>query len=71
MSEFNTELPSIRQIQRYIKEKTEVEIKLLTNDLLVGAVAWQDPSCVCLRDSEDQTTMIWRQSIAYVKPKTD
>lgn len=69
MSEFNTEFPSIRQVQSYIKEKTEVEVKLLTNDLLTGLVAWQDPSCICLRDSENQMTMVWRQSIVYLKRK--
>ncbi|NET15744.1 MAG: RNA-binding protein hfq, partial [Okeania sp. SIO1H6] len=45
MSDFDTSLPSVRQIQTYITEKKEVELKLITNDLHVGKVFWQDPNC--------------------------
>lgn len=69
MAEFNTDSPSIRQIQTYIKEKQEVEMKLITNDLHVGTVFWQDSDCICLRDQYDLPIMIWRQAIVYVKPK--
>ncbi|MGB3509828.1 MAG: RNA-binding protein hfq [Microcoleaceae cyanobacterium] len=70
MSDFNTSLPSIRQIQTYIKEKKEVEIKLITNDLHVGKVSWQDQNCICLSDQYDLPILIWLQAIVYVKPKS-
>ncbi|AFY76808.1 MAG: RNA-binding protein hfq [Hydrococcus sp. C42_A2020_068] len=69
MSEFNTGLPSIRQIQSSIKDKREVELKLVTNDLLVGKILWQDSNCICLVDENEQQILIWRRAIAYLKPK--
>ena len=68
MSEFETGLPSIRQVQTYIKDKQEVELKLVTNDLLAGKIFWQDPHCICLLDEENMQTTIWRQAIVYLKP---
>ncbi len=69
MSEFDTGLPSVRQIQNFIKEKQEVELKLLSNDLLMGKILWQDQSCICLVDQYDQPTLVWRQALVYLKPK--
>lgn len=69
MSDFNTGLPSIRQIQSSIKDKREVELKLVTNDLLVGKILWQDSNCICLVDENEQQILIWRRAIAYLKPK--
>jgi len=69
MSEFDTSLPSVRQVQTYIKEKKEVEMKLITNDLHVGKVFWQDSDCICLLDRSDLPILIWRQAIVYLKPK--
>lgn len=68
-TELETGLPSIRQIQTITREEREVEIKLLTNDLLTGKIRWQDPYCICLMDHFNQPTIIWRQAIAYMKPK--
>lgn len=75
-SELETNLPSIRLLQEYIrvneeegKEKTKVEIKLLSDDLLVGKLLWQDPHCICMQDDHNQTTIVWRHAIAYLKPK--
>ncbi|MGB3401677.1 MAG: RNA-binding protein hfq [Microcoleaceae cyanobacterium] len=70
MSEFDIGLPSIRQIQTYLKEKQTVEIKLTTNDLLEGTVSWQDQNCICIQDAAQQNTLVWRQTIAYMKAKT-
>lgn len=69
MSEFDTSLPSVRQIQTYIKEKKEVEIKLIAGDIHVGKVFWQDQACICLLDQYDLPIMIWRHAIVYLKPK--
>jgi host factor-I protein len=67
MSEFETGLPSIRLIQSYIKEKQQVELKLLTNDLLVGRIFWQDNNCICVLDASEKQILISRQAIAYIK----
>ncbi len=67
--ELETGLPSVRQIQTLIREGQEVELKLLTGDLLAGKVRWQDNYCMCLVDQYDQPTLIWRQAIAYLKPR--
>ncbi|PSO48763.1 MAG: RNA-binding protein hfq [Cyanobacteria bacterium SW_9_44_58] len=69
MTEFDTGLPSTRMVQNLIKEEKDVEIKLLSEDLVVGKVLWQDQHCLCLVDHYDQSTLVWRQAIAYLKPK--
>jgi host factor-I protein len=69
MTEFDTALPSVRQIQTYTKEKQEVELKLVTDDLVVGKIIWQDDNCLCLMDHYNQQTIIWRQALVYLKPK--
>lgn len=68
MSEFETGLPSIRQIQGLIKDRQQVELKLLTQDLVMGTLLWQDQNCVCLMTQDEQRMIIWRQAIAYIKP---
>ncbi|MBW4678707.1 MAG: RNA chaperone Hfq [Microcoleus vaginatus WJT46-NPBG5] len=70
MAEFNTGLPSIRQVQNLIKDKKQVEIKVTTADLLTGQIRWQDENCVCLFDQQDQPTIVWRHAIVYIKPKS-
>lgn len=69
MTEFDTGLPSTRMVQNLIKEEKDVEIKLLSEDLIVGRVLWQDQHCFCIVDHYDQSTLVWRHSIAYLKPK--
>ncbi|MDJ0595150.1 MAG: RNA-binding protein hfq [Pleurocapsa sp. MO_226.B13] len=69
MTEFDTDLPGIRQIQQYIKDKQEVELKLITDDLIVGKIIWQDVNSLCLVDHYNQETLIWRQALVYLKPK--
>lgn len=70
MSEFDTTLPSIRQVQTLISDKQEVEVKLVTDDLLVGRILWQDHDCICLVDQYEQKTLIWRQALVYLKLKS-
>ena len=57
-------------VQNLIKEEKDVEIKLLSEDLIVGKVLWQDQYCLCLVDHYDQSTLVWRQAVAYLKPKS-
>ena len=68
-AELETGLPSIRQIQNLIRETKEVEIKLLTGDLLSGKIRWQDSYCISITDQYDQDTIVWRQAIVYLKPR--
>ena len=67
-NDFNTSLPSIRQIQKCQKEKLAVEIKLLTGDVIVGNIFWQDHNCMCIVDDVGGQTTVWKQAIAYMKP---
>ncbi|NJK30649.1 MAG: RNA-binding protein hfq [Acaryochloris sp. RU_4_1] len=69
-TELDVKLPSFRQLQTLIQEGSEVEIKLITNDLLVGKVRWQDNFCLCLLDHYDQPTIVWKQAIVFLKPKS-
>ncbi|HEY9847959.1 MAG TPA: RNA-binding protein hfq [Leptolyngbyaceae cyanobacterium] len=66
---FDTGLPSTRQLQSFIKEEKQVDIKLMTGDLLSGQVRWQDPTCISLIDENSESIIIWRQAIAYIKLK--
>lgn len=69
MTEFDTALPGVKLIQNYIKEKQEVELKLVTDDLMVGKIIWQDADSLCLMDHYNQQTLVWRQALVYLKPK--
>ncbi|MDJ1183597.1 Hfq-related RNA-binding protein [Roseofilum casamattae] len=69
MPDLETNLPSVRNIQNFIQQKNEVELKLVTDDLIVGQILWQDTYCICIVDHYQQTTIVWRQSIVFMKPK--
>lgn len=69
-SEFDTALPSIRQVQTLIKKADIVELKLMTGDVVIGKISWQDQNCLCLLDENNQPITVWRQAIAYLKPKS-
>ncbi len=68
-TELDISLPSIRQVQNLIKKAAPTELKLLTGDIVTGKVIWQDQYCVCLIDENSQQTTVWKQAIAYIKPK--
>jgi host factor-I protein len=69
MAELDVNLPSTRQTQGLVKDKIEVEIKLLTNDVFVGKIVWQDPECLFFADANDRKTLIYRRAIVYIKPQ--
>ncbi|MDH6103303.1 RNA-binding protein hfq [Chrysosporum ovalisporum ANA283AFssAo] len=69
ITEFDGLLPTIGQVQKLIREKTVVEWKLLTGDLLPGGACWQDHHCVCIVKEENQEITIWKQAMAYLQPK--
>ena len=64
---FDTGLPSIRQVQSLIRDQQTVEVKLLTGDLLSGAVNWQDVNAICVKGDDGRNTILMRGAIAYVK----
>lgn len=68
LTEFDTSLPSIRQVQNLIKETTQVELKLLTGDFISGRILWQDLQCMLVQDNSGQKITIWKQAVAYMKP---
>ena len=68
MTEFDTGLPSVRQIQRYIKDKQKIVIQLTTTESITGQILWQDPQCISVVDESEQSLLIWRQALIYIKP---
>ncbi|MBP0018696.1 MAG: RNA chaperone Hfq [Cyanobacteria bacterium SBLK] len=64
MTEFDTGSPSVRQIQGLVRDKQNVEFKLVTGDVLTGKVFWQDAYCICI-ETEAGQTVLWRGAIAY------
>lgn len=67
ITELDTSLPSVKQLQNSIKEAKQIELKLVTGDLLAGKILWQDQYCIFLTDENTQKIMVWKQSIAYMK----
>ncbi|MFM5888335.1 MAG: Hfq-related RNA-binding protein [Dolichospermum sp.] len=67
-NQFDTGLPSIRQVQNWIKEKITVEFRLMTGDLITGQVFWQDHNCISIFNANNEQITLWRQAIAYMKP---
>jgi host factor-I protein len=70
MSVFDTNLPSVRQLQVFVKDKVTVEVGLLTNQTLQGKLLWQDHNCICLLNQEQDRVIIWFHAVAYVKPQS-
>lgn len=60
--------PSVRLMQSYIREKQNLEVKLLTGDVLHGTLFWQDVDCICLQKDGKNLT-VWKQAIAYIQPQ--
>jgi len=66
-TEFDISLPSIKQLQNWIKQTTTVEFKLLSGDLITGRVFWQDHNCVSILDGDGKQITVWKHAIAYMK----
>lgn len=67
MAAFDTGFPSVRQIQSFIKNKTPVEIGLMTNKTLEGVLKWQDQNCLSLVTTSQEKILVWIQAIAYIR----
>ena len=68
LTEFDTSLPSTKQFQTFIKQTQQLEVKLVTGDIISGRIVWQDHHCMLFIDSKDQKTTVWKQAIAYIRP---
>ncbi|MGY4630714.1 hypothetical protein ACVWZJ_000391 [Thermostichus sp. OS-CIW-29] len=67
VTDFNTGIPSVRRLQKVIKDRETLEVKLNTGDVFVGQLRWQDPDCLCLADAEGRESLLWRSAIAFIK----
>jgi host factor-I protein len=70
MTDFNTGLPSTRQVQTFIKDKQQVEFKLSTADTIVGQIRWQDDHCFCVVDGAGRSFTIARHAVVYYTPQS-
>lgn len=66
-NQFDTDLPSIRQVQAIIRDQQAVEVKVTTGDTLTGSLIWQDANAICVKGADGQDTILMRGAIAYVK----
>jgi host factor-I protein len=70
MPELDINQPSTRQMQQIIKDKSALEIKLVTGDVFNGQLSWQDTDYFCLLLTGDATKVIVNKSaVAYIKPQ--
>jgi host factor-I protein len=70
MPELDINQPSTRQMQQIIKEKSSLEIKLVTGDVFNGQLSWQDTDYFCLLLAANATKVIINKSaVAYIKPQ--
>ncbi|MBD0334871.1 MAG: RNA-binding protein hfq [Cyanobacteria bacterium Co-bin13] len=68
-TELDTGLPSTRQVQNLVRTKQNVEVKLMTGDLISGQLRWQDPQCIAVATADGAVVQIWFHAIAYLKPQ--
>jgi host factor-I protein len=66
--ELETSLPSVRKFQAYVKDKTQIEVKLSTGDAISGTMLWIDPMYFCLVDAQQKQLVVACSSIVYIKP---
>lgn len=70
MPELDINQPSTRQMQQIIKDKSSLEVKLLTGDVFTGQLVWQDTDYFCLLSASDGAKVILNKSaVAYIKPQ--
>lgn len=68
--EVESNYPSFRLLQGYIKDSQAIEVKLLTGEMMAGTVIWQDVHSLCVQSGDPPTSiLVWRQAIAYIQPK--
>jgi host factor-I protein len=68
MPELDINQPSTRQIQQLIKDKSRLEIKLVTGDILSGELFWQDTDYFCLTQGDSSKIIVGKSAVVYIKP---
>jgi host factor-I protein len=66
LGNLNTSLPSTRKMHSFIREKQEIQVKLLTGEVVTGRLLWLDEHCLMI-ESGDEKMMVWVNAIAYIK----
>jgi len=66
--EFNTGLPSIRRIQKFIQTKQPVTLLLVQGEPVQGVIRWQDPLYINLGQPDQEDLLINRSAIVWIRP---
>jgi hypothetical protein len=67
MPELDINQPSTRKIQQLIKDKSRLELKLVTSDVLTGELFWQDPDYFCLTQADGSKITVSKSAVVYIK----
>lgn len=57
--------PSIAELQRYIREKTNLEFILSNGDRIVGTLKWFDDHCFSVTEGDGHVTLLRTGVIGY------
>lgn len=68
MALLDTSLPSVRLLQQYIRQQVVLEVKLSSGDVWQARLLWQDPDCLCIKTSQEQTIVLWRSALVSLRP---
>ncbi|MBC8122425.1 MAG: RNA chaperone Hfq [Gemmatimonadaceae bacterium] len=66
MAELDLSAPSTRFLQKLIRERTPVEIKLHNGDILSGLLRWQDAECLAV-ETQLGEMILWRTAVTYIR----
>lgn len=67
---FDTTIPSVRRIHNLIKDKQEIEVKLVSGDIIKGTLKWIDTDCLCVEgvgEERGYSMILWVTAIAFLK----
>ena len=68
-SSFDPSLPSIRLLQKWIREQKILSLELSDGRRLIGVLIWQDQHCLALQPSDsDDPVLISRAAMLLVRP---
>jgi len=68
--EFNTGLPSIRRIQKFIQAQQPVTLLLVQGEPIEGLIRWQDPLYLSVSQPDQEDILITRSAIVWIRPKS-
>lgn len=61
--------PSMAELQRFIREKKQIEFVLVTGDKVFGTLKWFDEHAFCLAIGPEQTFTILRSAVVAYRSK--